>query len=77
MGWNDPRWQQLYPPTATNATDWIPTEPDFAHTDGRGTPGEQVPHYLDLIAAEAAAVPAPTYGNAPGINIADGPGGLI
>lgn len=76
MSWNDPRWQQLYPPQVSPAS-WQPSEPDFAHVGGRGTPGEPVPHYLDLIAAEAALNPAPAYGNAPGLNIGDGPGGLV
>lgn len=77
MAWDDPRWAQLYPPTVANPADWQPSEPDFAHEGGVGTPGEPAPHYLDLIAQEAASNPAPTYGNAPGINIAGGPGGLI
>lgn len=84
MSWDDPRWAQMYPPRAgtPDPMAWPTSEPDYAHEGGAGTPGsvtpgEQVPHYLDLIAAEAAANPAPTYGVAPGLSIADAPGGLI
>jgi hypothetical protein len=74
MSWNDPRWQQLYPPRVPipNPVNSATTPRDSHHYDP--TPP---PNYLDLIAAEARANPAPFIGTAEGVNISEVPGGLI
>lgn len=64
LGWNDPRWQQMYPPRRA-------VDPALESIDGsenvEGLPAQPLPHYTEFLKAEAAANPAP-----PGIGINPG-----
>lgn len=71
MGWDDPRWQQLYPPK-TSAGVPAPEAQDYQTDSSEDT----VPHYLELVAQEAVTNPASWDGSAPGLSIS-GPGGLL
>ncbi len=72
LGFNDPRWAQLYPPRLANASPQAvpPTNPpDFAHYDP-SVIGPAAPHWTDILVAEAQANPmANTLQVNPGISL--------